>query len=79
MDVLDLLIQYLSNLGLRRVAKILINFRHHFFPPPTDPHLVDPTPIIVDVHEDEDWEPIEMIRKDCEIPRPSSAATYIMV
>lgn len=85
MDILDCLIQHLSNLGLHRLAELLMNLRQHFFPPPpdlqlrADLQLRDPTPVIVDVHEEEDWEPIEMIRKDCEISRPSSTTTYIMV
>lgn len=79
MDVLDLLIQYLSKLGLRRLAETLITLRQLFSPPATVPQSVDPTPVIVDVHQEEDWEAIELIRKEYEISRPSSAATYIMV
>lgn len=79
MDVLDLLIQYLSKLGLCRLAELFISLRQRFFTPSKVPQVTDPTPVIVDVHQEENWEPIEMIRKDYEISRPSSAATYIMV
>lgn len=79
MDVLDFFIEHLSNLGLRRLADILVYFRNSFSSPSVSPNFDEPMSIIVDVHDEEDWEPIKMIRKSYEIPRPNSAAAYIMV